>query len=477
LFTLSFFRLIKRLFSTLGAILLLNLLTKPLWILAEQEVQNVLGHAAMGLYAALLGLAYALRPVADAGLAQYTTRELAADANQYSRMAGQALALKLLLGGVYILVLALVGLLVGYTGAAFQVLLVLGLFHAGLGLLELWRALLQAKQLFVLDGLASIWDKTLLVAVLAVMLTIGGLTLNAFLLANLLTMGSGVLVFGVVVWRKCGAVRPRWNAPDMRRLLRSAWPFAVVMVLFSVNERLPQFLVERLAGEHESGYFYAAFRWVATLQMYLWTVLPVFYAKFAHQRNAPLPQRQRLFNLAQVVAALPIILISGFLWFQGDRLFSLLDASTPAQVAYMHQVLRALCIMLVFNGLCNVYSTWLTATGHERWVNRFLLLAIVLGLVGYMLLVPAFGALAAGCVLAGVFVVLGTGYVWAFGRYGGLAIPWNLLAQLLLLAGGYVLCYWGAMQLQAHWLVAPTCAAALLLVCCWRLFRRLLRRV
>jgi O-antigen/teichoic acid export membrane protein len=289
-------------------------------------------------------------------------------------------------------------------------------------------------------------------------------------------MGTGVAVFGVVVWRKCGAVRLAWNGTLARRLLRGAWPFALVMVLFSVNERLPQFLIERLAGPQESGYFYAAFRWVATLQMYLWTVLPIFYAKFAAQRQAPLAQRQRLFNLAQVVAAWPIVLVCGFLWFDGDRLFFLLDDSTPQQIIYLHQVLRALCLMLLLNGLFNVYSTWLTSTGHEQWVNRFLLAAIGLGLVGYAVLIPTHGALGAAWALAGVFGVLGAGYVWAFARAAGGHVPGGLLLRLVLAGAGYLGLY-AALQyvVPSHWWVAPMGAGLVGLVVGWWAFRGVLR--
>jgi O-antigen/teichoic acid export membrane protein len=433
-------------------------------VLAEQAVQDVVGHAAMGLYAALLALAYTLRPVADLGLAQLTTRRIAEAPAHYAQQAGPVLGLKLMLSGAYMLAVAGTGWALGYTGQALGLLLLLGLLHAALNLLEFWRAVFQGQQHFRVDGLAGVWDKTLLMLIVAGMLAAGAVTLSGFVWANVLTMASGVFLFGWVAWRSYGPLKLRFSRSQASQLLQQSLPYAAIMVLFSLNERIHQLLVERLASPQESGYFYAAFRWVATLQMYLWTVLPIFFARFAKLgQAASRAERQSVFGLAQQVAALPVIGVCGVLWFQGERLFFLFDHSLPHETEQMVACLRGLTVAFLLNGFFNVYSTYLTATGHTRWVNLLLVASTALGAGAGIATYARYGAVAAGWGTALAFGVLSLGYVAVFARRAQVGVPWALLARLALCAVGYFVAYWAFMQWQGlpWWLPAPFAGAAL----------------
>lgn len=65
-------------FKSLGYLLLLNLLIKPVWIFGvDRQVQNVVGHETYGQYFALLSLALVFSFFADAGLTQMVNRQVA----------------------------------------------------------------------------------------------------------------------------------------------------------------------------------------------------------------------------------------------------------------------------------------------------------------------------------------------------------------------------------------------------------------
>lgn len=425
-------------------------------------MQDQIGHAAMGLYAALLSLAFTLRPFADAGMSQYTIKRIANDSGNYSTLMGPTVLLKLGFSVLYIAGLVGLGWLWGYRGFALYLLAVLGLVHAALNLLEVFRAAFQGFQHFRLDGLATIWDKTVLMLLIVAMLAWNMLTLENFVWATLLSMGSATVIFGGVALWKYGRVKVRASRRKATFILRRSFPFALVVVLFSFNERLNQLLLESWASDDEAGYYYAAFRWVGTIQMYLWTVLPVFYAKFAKNFRKPPEVQQALFNAGQAIVALPILAVAGFLWFQGERLFFMFQNSTPQELAYMSLNLKILGGMLAINGVFNIYSTYLTATGREKYVNKLLIASITLSTGANYFFIPLFGAQAASWVLLGAFAFLSTGYVMVVTERTPLRPPVGLLMKIMLVAGLYLAVYYSLLQLSVPWWVPCPVALAVM---------------
>src|SRR3954462_12744672 len=92
-------------FRNLGALLLLNVLIKPLWIFGvDRQVQNLVGHQAYGTYFSLLNLSLVFAFITDAGLSNMANRQLASGVPYPVR---QLLHLKLGLAALYcVLVLA-----------------------------------------------------------------------------------------------------------------------------------------------------------------------------------------------------------------------------------------------------------------------------------------------------------------------------------------------------------------------------------
>ena len=87
-----------RFYSSLGLLLVLNVLVKPLWIFGiDRPVQNLAGTAVYGAYFALFNLVFMLNFLLDWGLSTFLNRELAADPAAYSRKTGFFLRLKLVM--------------------------------------------------------------------------------------------------------------------------------------------------------------------------------------------------------------------------------------------------------------------------------------------------------------------------------------------------------------------------------------------
>ncbi len=438
-----------RLLRQLSGLLLLNLISKPVWILAENAAQDHLGHAAWGRFAALMALAYIASPLIDLGTNQLLTRQVAARSHLYGRFMGQVLGLKGLLVLVYLLVLGLLALLMFDLQAGDAVLLAAAaLIHIGLSYVLLWRSALQAHQLFGWDGLASVLDKLVFLGVLG-LLFIRGFGIEAYAVAltgvTLLTAAG----LGALVWRRFGRVRIRFKGSGLRVVAAGGWPFALLFVLSSLTERVGQVLLDPLAGEAASGLYAGAFRWYGAFSMYLWTVLPVLFARFAQPQ--PPERAQGLLEAGLAVVALPVLWVAAFIGWEAERLFFLFGGSSPIEIAQMAATLRVLALALAVNGLFNIFSTWLTATGREGGVNRLLVLAAGLSLVLNALLIPVWGPLAPAVVLVVALGFLSAGYGVLVVRAGVLRMPWGVLGRVVLAAGVSGLVLGGSRLVGGAW--------------------------
>lgn len=339
---------------------------------------------------------------------------------------------------------------------------------AGINLLAVFlvyfRALLQAQQRFSLDGWASVADKSLLMLALLPLLWQGGLTMPIFLWLSLLTGGSAAGIFGLLTLKNTNIFSQTFPAKkDIVDLFKQSLPFAAIGLLFATNERINQIILERLAGATENGLYAGAYRWFAALSMYLWTVLPVFYAKFAAGTRMPVAAQQKLFHQGKIIVSLPIIWVCGFIVAHAEKMFILFTDSKPLEITAMATTLRILVVAMFVNGTFNIYSTYLTATGFEQAVNRLLIVAILLNSLTTVLLAPTYGALGAAGALSLSFCWLAGGYVYYFYKLSPLKVPLALSLKLLCVA---FIC-WGSFAGLAHvsvWWLNSIVAGILLLV-------------
>ncbi|OWP64137.1 hypothetical protein CDA63_05250 [Hymenobacter amundsenii] len=459
----SFFSRIKRFFGNIGFVVLLNLLVKPGWVVLENVVQDRLGHELFGTFTAVLTLATIVAAVSDLGTTQLSTKRLAASASYFTDFFPTLLPLRAGLGVGFLGLTVGLGWLLGYQG---YWLLVLALTAAGLlftQYTQFLRGVLQADQRFNTDAVLSVLERVLLLGLVLALLPLG-LTLEGFVgarvAAGLFTL---LLLFGLIR-RFYGRVRlrPRWR--QARQVLLESLPLAFITLVYGLNERIDMLMLERLVSAREASYYAAAYRWVDAVMMYLWTVLPLFFARFARATGRP-GEQQELLWFGQRVVTVPLLLVVAFGLFRGEVLFFQFEHSTPAEIARMTQCLQILFLNVLVHAFFAIYSTLLTSTDHEKPVSWLVTGSIALNVGLNFLLMPRYGALAgaANTLLCAVFVSVG--YVWLVPRRTGVSLPLRMLGRLALafagLCGGWYalrtyagLPWWLETALAACWLLA-----------------------
>jgi O-antigen/teichoic acid export membrane protein len=426
---------LKRFFGGLSLAVLLNVLVKPGWVVLENVVQNHLGHAAFGLIAALSSLTVISLALADLGLTQSGIRRTAAEPEFFAEHFPTMHTIRGLLNGVALAALLALGWVLGYRGPQLALLAGIGGALLLTQYTQFLRGVFQARQHFLTDAWLSVLEKLLLLGgVLALVAVPGALSLPSYVGARLAAPAFTVVLLYGLLRRFFGPTRLRWNGPAARSLLRQSLPFALITVLYGLNERVDMLMLERLASPREAGYYAGAYRWMDAAMMYAWTVLPLFFARFAQASAHPAELRQ-LLGLGQRVVAVPLLFVVAFVLFRGEVAFWQFSHSSPAEVARMSWCLKILFLNVLVHAFTAIYSTLLTSTGHEKAVSGVVALSVLLNIGLNLWLMPRYGALAGAFDTLACVGFVSVGYMWLLARRTAVPVPWRVLARLLLAFG------------------------------------------
>jgi O-antigen/teichoic acid export membrane protein len=382
----------------------LNLTIKPVNLLLENIVQDRIGHAAYGIFAALNALAFLFIVLVDLGLNQFLTKKFAAEINVHPEKYSTYFSFKVVLAVVYPFIMILIGYLLGYSNQELFILFLISTSYSLYQLLMYIRAKFQASQFFTLDSLASISDKTLLI-VFTLLLLAMGITLNNYVEARLLAMLLSLAIFIIPAVRIYShrSFAFNWNHTAWKTILKQSYPFAFITVLFSVHDKIDQVMIERMLGDEASGLYAGAYRWLDAFMMFLWIILPMFFARFAFVKKSP-EELSKILTMSQIISGIPMIFVSCFVWFYGEQLFFLLGSSSIEEIIEMTICLKILFVAVFIHAFFACLGTLLSATGGENYINRMLLFSIGINVALNFFLLPLMGI--AGAAIATVISTL-----------------------------------------------------------------------
>ncbi len=417
-----------------------HLITKPVWLITDNLIQDRLGHESYGLIGALHSFATWANVIADWSLSYYITRRVAQPAQVIHTVFAETFLPKIGLSFFTLGLFLALGHIVGYARESFWWLCGLLVYQIILALIQYFRSFFQGAQLFRIDALLGNAEKGMtIILLLALWPHISG----SFYIGILVT-GSliALIVVGIWAWKQFGPWSARLQRKALAPLFYDLTPYAILVLISGLNERINQVLIERLAGPYENGLYLGAYRWFAASMMYLWVVLPIFYARFAALGHRPTPLLWRTFLMGHLSAAIPLMAVT-LVMFVEPRLFLLLFRhSTEEELSVMAINLQVLALAGTLNALFNIYSTHLTATGQEKASLMIMLFATGINTAGCWLWIPRYGAIGGSLGLLLSYIAFSLGHYLFFQRWVGLpapvgSMPW-LLMGIWLGVGGFI---------------------------------------
>lgn len=457
-----------------------NLLVKPIWVLfIDRSVQNTVAAASYGTYQALFSLGIIFQTVLDFGISNYNSRTIARNPERLPELFPAMLSARLVLMGIYILIAYSWGYILGYRGWELGLLAGILLIHSLNALLSFIRSNVSALHRFKTDALISVTDRLLMILICGFLLiypaTAHAFKIQWFVITQVVCYFIAAMA-GYMVLRRIGKVRLRFsfNTQEITGVIKSSFPYALLIFLMSVYNRADAIMIERMCpdGKAQAGIWAAAFRLLDMANilglMFATMLLPVFGRMLGQKDNV-----QPIVKLCvNMMLPFSVMVAVACLFFGGDIMYLLYHKGELYHSQHISYHMVFSCLMLSFPGWClmYVYSTLLTANGSMKTLNIIAAGGVIFNLLLNYWLVPrykAFGgaitSLATQTGLALVFMVFAIRIIklpmnirWALAHAG--------YAVLVALLGYFIAVVWQGASWPVQFVLFGTICMALMFV-------------
>lgn len=376
-----------------------NLLIKPFWVFGiDRTVQNKLGESAYGLYFAIFNFTYLFQILLDFGLQNFNNRQVAADRDKINELLPVILVFKTLLFIVYLVLCVAIAYPIGYLAQPFiwvilvnQILLSFNIYL---------RTNVSAHQLFISDALLSVLDKLLMILFCAVLIwgniPFLPLTIFNFALAQLAAYAITFVVCLAISLRL--TLRPSFRVDylQLKSMVRSSLPYAVIHFLMTIYYRIDGVMLERLQGARgavESGIYAQGYRIMESLNNIGYLLATMLLPLFAYRITRKEDVRPLLKSGLSIIYCVSVSIIVCLFNYRLELMRLLY---TSSDIGYSAEVFAYLLLNFFPVAILYVLGTLLTANQNFRLMIYTLLVAVVLNITLNFVLITRYGARGAG---------------------------------------------------------------------------------
>lgn len=379
--------------TNLFFLLTLNILIKSFWILGiDRGIQNAVSAQEYGVYFALLNFTFLFNILLDFGITNYNNRMIARHTNLLKKYFARIIPLKILLSVLYMLVVIVSGLCLGYDCWQTKMLFWMCLTQVLSSFISYFRSNITSLMLFKTDSIISVLDRFLLIVVCGFMLWNSRLRQNfsieRVVYAQFLTMLITFLVALSVCLAKTGFVRMKWNKAFGFLLLRDGLPFAVLGLLMACYNKMDSVMLLSLVDDNgkSSGIYASGFRLVDSANMvsYLFSVilLPLF--------SKMIKENKKITDVMGAAFHLLLIITTAFVAISLLYSRELMELLYNKHIEESAEVYRWLSFCFVPISMTYIFGTLLTANGSLKYLNIIAGLGMLMNIVLNFILIPLF---------------------------------------------------------------------------------------
>lgn len=379
--------------TNLFFLLTLNILIKSFWILGiDRGIQNAVSAQEYGVYFALLNFTFLFNILLDFGITNYNNRMIARHTNLLKKYFARIIPLKILLSVLYMLVVIVSGLCLGYDCWQTKMLFWMCLTQVLSSFISYFRSNITSLMLFKTDSIISVLDRFLLIVVCGFMLWNSRLrqsfSIERVVYAQFLTMLITFLVALSVCLAKTGFVRMKWNKAFGFLLLRDGLPFAVLGLLMACYNKMDSVMLLSLVDDNgkSSGIYASGFRLVDSANMvsYLFSVilLPLF--------SKMIKENRKITDVMGAAFHLLLIITTSFVAISLLYSRELMELLYNKHIEESAEVYRWLSFCFVPISMTYIFGTLLTANGSLKYLNIIAGLGMLMNIGLNFILIPLF---------------------------------------------------------------------------------------
>lgn len=459
----------KKFLTNLALLIFLNLLIKPFFIFGiDRTVQNTVGLEDYGFYFTIFNFAYVFYILLDVGLTAFNNRNIAQHTQLLNKHFSSLVALKFFLGAIYMVFTFLVAWIIGYNAAQMKMLGWVGFNLFLLAFILYLRSNVNGMMLFRTDSFLSVLDRILMIVICGVLLW-GNMTpepfrIEWFVYSQTVSYVIAALVAFLVVIHKAKFRRMSWNTAFFLVILKKSFPFAILVMLMAIYNRLDAVLIERIIvgpeGERQAGIYANAFRLLEAFNQIAWLfallLLPI-YARMIQQKENVGEMVRLPFGLLFSIA---VIVVTGSFAYRTEIMEWLYpqgpNESAPEFALKLAQSSRVFGILIIcFLGTTTMYifSTLLTANNNLRHLNLVALGGILINFSVNMILVPKLAATGAAFASLATQLLTATAHVFLVQHYFKFRMNYRFIAALAIFTATVILFNIASLQLPFQWQV------------------------
>jgi len=457
----------KKFLTNLGLILFLNLLIKPIYVFGiEKAVQEQVGTAAYGIYFAIFNFSFLLTILLDFGITNFNNKNIAQNSHLFTKHFSSLFTLKLILAVIYIIIVVLAGLVIGYDSRLMKLLLIQGFNMFLLFFINYLRSNLAALHLFKTDGLISVLDRSILIVAGIFMLNSGIFYsengIMYFVYAQTCSCLITATVAFLIIVRKTHSFKLSWNWPFSLMILKKSFPFAILTLLMSFYNRIDSVMIERMLpnGDVQSGIYAQGFRILDATNMIAFIVAGVLLPVFSRM----LKQKESVESLVKLISTLlltPAIVIAVGCMFYNTELIGKLypiHVNETAAVYALHlqqssRIFGLLMLSFVAISTTYIFGTLLTANGNMRQLNYMAACGMVLNIILNYILIQKFEAF--GSAISSMFTQFLTAMIQVaiVQKIFKFKVNYRLINIFLTFLIGVIAINYGSKMLHFDWMV------------------------
>jgi O-antigen/teichoic acid export membrane protein len=421
----------------------------------DRAVQQEVGTEAYGLYFAIFNFSFLLNIVLDFGITNFNNKNIAQNNHLITKHFSSILVLKLLLGGLFMIITLSAGYLIGYSTYQLGLLAVMG-FNQFLAFMIMYlRSNLAGLHLFKTDSIISVLDRSLMILFCSILLwgnlIEGPFKIEWFIYTQTFSYVLTTLITFVIVMQKARFRRLKWNRPFFLLILKKSFPFAILVLLMTFYNRVDTVMLERILpnGAVESGIYASAYRLLDASNMisFLFSglLLPMFSRMIRYRESV-----EDLVKLSFTILITPAIIIASACIFYGHDIMELLYDEHVSESAQVFSILMG---CFVATSLSYIFGTLLTANGNLFQLNLMASSGMVFNLSLNFILIPMFHA--QGAAVSSLITQFATALlqIMLVQRIFKFKVNKALLMRLLLFIPIVILLSWGSRMLPFSWMI------------------------
>jgi O-antigen/teichoic acid export membrane protein len=448
--------------TNLILVLVLNVLIKPFYILGiDAEVLKQVESTSPGDYGeyfSLLGLTFILNIFLDLGITNFNTRNIAQNSQLLRKHFSQILTLRAILSFGYIGLIFIAGLLLGYEVKQFKWLGILAFNQILVSFILYFRSNLSGLLLFKQDSIISVLDRLLLIIICSVLLW-GGVTQQAFkiewfIIAQTVSYAITALIAGLLVLRKTGKLKPKFNITFSRMIIKKSLPYAVLILLMMIYYRSDSVMLERMLpnGKEEAAVYARGYRFFEALNMvgYLFAglLLPIFSKLLKKKENV-----SDMLSLSFKLILLYSVTFGVSAFFFREEIMGWRFQISGDELLQTGKTFGLLMFCFISFTMTYIFGTLLTANGNLKALNLIAGASVLVNIIINLFLIPEHGAY--GAAIASLFTQLVTAIAQVILVYRLLPVSISTRDALSIILFPVVfiaLCF-GAGYVDLHWSV------------------------